>query len=212
LLRDASGFLDRGFRLLIEQGMLHEIGDSFGPPLYFPKEAFNDVWEKLREDQNLPFFMYSNAPYGAGWLKSALEQVNAAYEKLGIEPADFEDPNVEWEPIPLDRNDATLNTAIEKIDEVIEEVRTSNGYADTLPEERTFVLDKLSNLSARLKTEATISWMYVKEFGLMPLQQVIVRFGNAAVGVVASAAKDALAAWLRANTSKAIEWLLRQFF
>lgn len=144
------------------------------------------------------------------WLIEALRAVNDTYDQLGIKVSDFEPSEFDyWEPLPIDREEPHLRSAIEKLDEAIEQVRADNGYSSTVPEERAYVLEKLSALSKRLKTEATISWMYLNEFGLKPLGQLTKRFGKAAVGLAAVAARDSLLAWLKAFGAKALDFLMR---
>jgi hypothetical protein len=111
---------------------------------------------------------------------------------------------MQWEPLPLDRTDSKQQAANEALDNVVEELRQDNGYAATNPEEKAFVQDKLVAVTKRLKEDTHISWMYLREFAFKPLGIVIKRFGGAAIGIAAVAARESLVSWLK---SKGISFL-----
>lgn len=92
------------------------------------------------------------------------------------------------------------------MDQAIEKIESSNGYAAEVPGERQYVLESLKTASKTLKENAQIYWMQLKVFVLEPLSRVIKRFGNAAEGVAASAARDAIHDWLKTAFSKALDW------
>jgi hypothetical protein len=104
-----------------------------------------------------------------------------------------------WEPIPLDRADELQQKAIKALDQTIEELRGSNGYNVVNSDEKVFVHDKLAAVAKRLKDDSQISWMYLQEFAIKPLGIIIKRFGGAAIGIAAVAAKEALSTWLKSK-------------
>ncbi|WP_316205716.1 hypothetical protein [Bradyrhizobium sp. SZCCHNS1012] len=114
-----------------------------------------------------------------------------------------------WEPIPLDGSDEAQRRAVEKLDDVIEKLRGDNGYAATRPEEKTFILDKLSMAARRLKEDKQITWMYLNEFALKPLGALIQQFGKAAIGVAALVAKDSLLNWLKSKGFSILDGLVK---
>ena len=74
------------------------------------------------------------------WLNDALDQVAKERERLEVQDSDFDEPDYEWRPIPLDRDEPELQTAIRAVDEIVESVRTDNGYAANLGN---YILDAL---------------------------------------------------------------------
>jgi hypothetical protein len=75
------------------------------------------------------------------------------------------------------------------------------------PEERDYVLDRLSTLSKKLKEASSTSFAFVKRNGFEPLSILLKRFGPAAIGLVATAAKEALREWLRQKGITFLDWL-----
>ncbi|MDZ4366456.1 MAG: hypothetical protein U0987_05430 [Afipia sp.] len=122
---------------------------------------------------------------------STTKEINVVDERTKDES------EADWEPIPLNRDDTKLKDAISALDRVAEELRGDNGYATANPEEKAFVRDKLSAVTKRLKEETYISWMYLNEFAIKPLRILIDRFGGAAIGLAAVAAKEAIKDWLK---------------
>jgi hypothetical protein len=102
-----------------------------------------------------------------------------------------------WEPIPLDRDSSELRTVIQEIEKTADTVRSDNGYVSNHPHETKYVVDHLALAVKSLKEDAEISWMYLKEFVLAPLNIVIKRMGKAATGIVAASARAALTDWLK---------------
>jgi hypothetical protein len=200
--------LDRAIELLVQHKMITILRDDFGPSIFLLEEKWRDPWEALGDNANLPINRYRRAPERSSWLRSALQSVNETFDKLGIQADDFETPDSEWAPLPLNRDDPALNQAIARLDETIEEVRADNGYAITLPEERDYVLERLSSLANRLKHAAQVSYGYVVRNGLEPLATLIRRFSNAALETSASAARSALADWLKEQGVKILHHFL----
>lgn len=126
---------------------------------------------------------------------------------VGIQATDFDQPDREWEPIPLDLSEPELKVAIQAVDEVIELVRADNGYAATIPEERAFVLDGLSVLSTRLKTSETVSVPFIQTYGVDPFMKLVRRFGGTAIELLVAAAREALKEWLKKKGIGFLDWL-----
>jgi len=170
-LRRASPALDRAHRTLL----------SSANPLEFQKRH-----------------KYAMAGDGDQWLGEALLALDQQYEELQIKDEDFDDlPDREWEPLPIDRNDPDLKAVIEKIDDTHEQVRADNGYAAHLPEERAYIMDSLGMLAKKLKEASAISRPYIRRYAIEPLSLLIRRFGQAAIGLLATAAKEAFKEWLK---------------
>jgi hypothetical protein len=167
---------DVAIEWLRERGMIEIERGPFGPPIVRCSQHFRDLWKHLSTDRDFPLYRYLMVTNGDYWLHQALLDVERTWKQLGISDEDFDDPDREWEPLPLERDDPSLQHTIEVIDETIEDIRKDNGYAANLPEEREAVLDGLSSLNKRLKDGSSISLGYIKKFGIDPLGIVWRRF------------------------------------
>jgi hypothetical protein len=160
--------------------------------------SFFTTWTKLQEDKQYPFYKYALANDGDAWVRQALLGLDHQYQELEIKDEDFDDPPEEgWEPLPIDRDDPDLKSAIDKIDDTYEQVRADNGYAAHVPEERAYVMDSLEMVGRKLKEASAISLPYIRRYGIEPLSMLIRRFGPSAIGLLATAAKEALKEWLK---------------
>jgi hypothetical protein len=124
---------------LVDREMIVSFTDPFGPPIYSKGDIFESQWNDLCRAER-PFENAQRSGGAVRWTHEALGAVYREYMRLGIRASDFENPEREWEPIPLDRNDEALQTAIVSLDKTITEVEQSNGYASEHSEERNFVL------------------------------------------------------------------------
>ena len=180
--------------------------DSFGPPIVLATDGFSEAWAEL-SGTGPPFSNYSRASDPDTWLRSALQKLDQTYSSLGITDEDFAPRENEWQPIPLERENPQLRVVIETVDRTLEHVRGDNGYAANVPEERTYVLDNLAALAARLRSAASVSLPYLQKYGAEPLSILIRRFGSSALGIAATAAKEALKDWLKRKGINFLEWL-----
>lgn len=170
--------------------------DDFGPPQYKAGEGHEAYMDEQRANKASPTFKSEASSDSDRWLRSALSRVNQTYRQLGLTQADFENPEADWAPIPIERSNKALLEAEAAVDKTIEEVEKNNGYADQHPEERNFVLDNLKLLSAKFKTGTTTSVAYVKIHGLEALKKVANRFAGMTASQVANVAIQALLRWL----------------
>jgi hypothetical protein len=186
---------NRAIDWLVESNLISAFTDPFGPPVYLKDDTFDSRWNDLCRDQSP--FQNANASGDAGrWTYQALDSVYREYIKLGIRSSDFENPEREWAPIPLDRNSEALQAAVVSLDETITQVEQSNGYASEYPEERNFVLDNLRLLSQKLKSAGTVSVSYVRAHGLNVLKRVQDRFIDTSIGEGAKETTNAIVHWL----------------
>jgi hypothetical protein len=211
---------NRGISILAGYKMIEIVHDKFGPRLLRQTATFEDTFTALSKDEDSPFFKYMLVSYaGRGkWVEGALMSVQDWYVTLNILSQDLynidlaqkqkniEAPDDKWEPIPLDRSDEKLQAAIEQLDDIVEQLRSDNGYAATHPQEKTYVLDKLRAVTKRLKEDSHISVVYLSDFAVKPLTIVIKRFAKAAIGVVAEGAKAALIEWLKSKGVDLLNW------
>lgn len=206
--------LDCAIRWMIDQDLLGVIEDDFGPSLYLQTDQADAAWEAIEKQQNGPYFRYHLTPHSERslWLNLALGKINLEYSRLDLSLDDFDEEDIEWEPLPLDRADDKLLKSIEAIGETVEAVRKDNGYSATQPEEKAYILEGLSACYKKLKEAETVSVPYIKTYALEPLARLIRRFGPAAIGVSATLSKDALYSWLKAAGVKGLEYLWRAIF
>jgi hypothetical protein len=178
--------------------LIEILSDDFGPPIISRSQDFYNVWDELKKDKQYPFYKYALAGNGDRWTREALQALEQQYQSLEITDQDFDaPPEQEWEPLPVDRRDPDLKTAIEKLDETHEQICADNGYAAHVPEERAYIMDSLGLALRKLKEASTISLPYLRRYAIEPLSMLIRRFGPSAIGIIAAAAREALKEWLR---------------
>lgn len=200
---------DRAVDVLLQLKMIEVTTDDFGPPIFETSTTFSTTWHELKKDKTTPFYKHS---IDESWLRSALLEINREYDRLGIKENDFEKPELEWEPLPLDRNTSELQEVTKKLDEVIEHVRSDNGYGATLPEEKSYVLDSLTTTAQKLEKNDTISWGYLQKHAFEPLKTVLRRFKDSATGAIATGLRTALEAWVKSQGIEALNHLWKIFW
>jgi hypothetical protein len=204
-----SDILKRGIALAEDMGLIALKKASFGPPALVKTDQFEAIWLDLCANRN-PFDHYSAMRDGkVQWLWAALVDVNATSEELGITGRDFEEPDTEWTPIQLDRDDPAVKNAIDKLSSAGEEIRKDNGYAATFPEERDYVLDGLSRSVDKLKS-GTISAGYIRD-ALNKLTLVSKRFAGAALALVSTGAKQAIIDFVKSQGGELLRNLMHLF-
>jgi hypothetical protein len=191
--------LRQAVKYLIEKEIIQVHLDDFGPSIMQTNSDFDTCWKKLESDPQTPFSRYRQLgdKVATDWLYQALESVNEHYSRLAITESDFEFPNKDWEPIPLDRGDAQLTRALIALDDTIEGLRIDNGYAASVPEERDFVANELAEASTKLKNTTSTSSGFIKAKIMDPLSRLIGRFGKASLGLLAEAARQSFIEWLK---------------
>jgi hypothetical protein len=195
LLVDDFTIWNRAIDWLVESDMISAFTDPFGPPVYLKGDTFDSRWNDLCRSQS-PFENAEASGDPGRWTYQALDSAYREYIKLGIRSSDFDDPERDWAPIPLERNNEALQTAIVALDKTITEVEQSNGYASEHAEERNFVLDNLRMLSQRLKSAGTISVSYIRTHGLSVLKRVQDRFIDTSIGEGVRETTNAIVHWL----------------
>jgi hypothetical protein len=188
-----------------EAGLVLRHDDDFAPTSFSPAPAATEALKALAARFEV-FANYRRQSDETTWLNEAIKVINDRWERGQFR--DESEPDV-WEPLPVERESETFQNAAAALDEAIEAVRADNGYAASHPEERRYVLDHLSALAKRLREDAQLSWMYLKEFGFKPLGMVIERFGKAATGIVAAGAREALVAWVKERGGELLHWLFK---
>lgn len=203
-----SALFEAASKWLVSEGMLDLDNDDFGPSLYSAAPGIGDGWNRLIKDKTTPFYKFDLTGTDMSWLREALFNVNKAYKDLQITPDDFETLDDQWAPIPIERGDPDLESAIQAIDETLEKVLADNGYNVTFPEERNYIAEGLSSASKTLKQTTATSAPYLQKYVFEPLTLLIRRFKDAAIAVAASAAKEAIIEYLKKH---GVEWIARLF-
>jgi hypothetical protein len=208
LLRANMNLFEAGIKKLVQHGVLTVSADSFGPTLYKRTETFSRWWDSDAKQQYQIVSKIHSMADPKDWLRTAVRRVNETYHNLGIQDADFEldATEAEWEPIPLDRDDQRLKKVIDAVDSAVVAIEGDNGYPVVAPGEREYVVENLKRFQTILRESTQILWIQVKQYGLEPLTKVIKRFGEAATGVAAAAAKQALLDYLKRNFTKILDW------
>jgi hypothetical protein len=201
--------LEKAMQWLESKEMIEGLHDDFGPSVFRITITFHDKFQSLADDRGSIFYKYSAVSNERGWLKSALAKLNSEGDRLDVEDADFENPDSDWEPLPLDRANYNLKSAISALDEVIEKVRADNGYNSTLPEERNFVLEGLSVASRSLKESTSTSMPFLRKYAWEPLEILVHRFKDAAIAVAAAGAKEAILEFIKQFGVKLLEGLFK---
>jgi hypothetical protein len=146
------------------------------------------------------------------WIFKALTNINKTAWELHVSASDFVGAQVdEWSPIPIEQAAPSLQDAVAKLDDAIQQIEDSNGYAVQHTEERRYVLDGLKALSNTLKTAATVSVEYVRRNGLEMLKKVRDRFTGTLIDQSAKAAGDALMHWIKEKAPEVLGFLLNHW-
>ncbi|MEM8574518.1 MAG: hypothetical protein AAGF48_07770 [Pseudomonadota bacterium] len=202
LFREAIAILKKHNNIII-------VHDDFGPNVIDTNDSFLS-WFGSKQFNEVPLFKKFNVmKLSQNWLLNAINEVNKQYISLGFSSADFQEAIVEtdWEPIPIDRESPEVEKVETELDAAIEAIEGDNGYAVHHPAERDYALSQLKQFRKMLKTEAQIALLYVKNFAIDPLNRVIKRMGEAATGMAAAAARQAIVGWLKSLIGKAADWI-----
>jgi hypothetical protein len=183
---------------LKSRDMISIVTDDFGPDIYTVSQTGEAHFNYLSRDPKSPFGkMQLVAASAKGWLDPALRQVNIKFDELKVQAADFENPDAEWRPLPLEKSDAQREQVIEALDNVVQNIEQTNEYAEKLPEEKAHVIAGLTTLATTLRTATSTSLPFIKTYGLDPLAKLLKRFAGAALETTISVARLALTEWLK---------------
>ena len=200
-----DGLFESALNFLIEHGVIELDEDDYGPPILTIGATLNALSASNLADKDLKTVQryLKSRERKREWLEAALVNLKrdlrnreGPRSKDG-EQIEAEESGADWSPLPLDREDAALKQIAQATDALLEEVRANNGYGVEYGEEKRLVVDSLESFSRTIKEEATISWIYIREFAIKPVEILIRRFGVAAIGITAEAAKAAIKEWLK---------------
>jgi hypothetical protein len=198
-------FFEKAVAFLLDRGIIEAYNDLVAPQVLFLNGGFTSKLNNLTSDTRSPFRAYGRLVDPLPWLFEALDRTESIRQELGVEAADLEDSD-EWAPLELDRSEPELTAVIEAVDDTIEAVRGDNGYAQAMPQERSFVLDSLSAFLKTIKEAPATSMPYVKRFAIEPLSRLAKTFARTAWELTISAAKEAIKGWLKKHGQDWIEY------
>ncbi|WP_315735372.1 MULTISPECIES: hypothetical protein [unclassified Bradyrhizobium] len=201
---------DRAVAWLVKREMIKIKRDPFGPAIFSSSPEFDDVWNTLIQDEDLPFSTYEAAGRSNDWLVPALISLENHFVNLDIKVLDFENPDGEWAPIQLEEDDPTAKKAISSLENVIEEVRSDNGYSATHSQERDFALEGLQGTLNKLRSRI-VSAGYVK-IALERLGMLGKRFAGTIKEGTIAAARAALIDFAKAHFGDALNYVWKIFF
>jgi hypothetical protein len=201
---------ERAIAWLLERDMIKIKYDAFGPPIFSKGPSFQGMWDKLAEDDDLPFSSFVAAGEAADWLLSALHSLENHFVNLDMKEGDFENPDAEWTPIQIDAEDPTVNKAVTSLEEIIEEVRSDNGYNATHPQERDYVLEGLQGTLSKFRS-SYVSAGYVR-IAIERLGMLGRRFAGTVRDGAITAAKAALIEFAKKHFGDALNYLWKWLF
>ena len=98
-------------------------------------------------------------------------------------------------PCLFDRTDPNFEQAMEVSEKAIEAIEGDNGFAANLPDERNAIV-KIARGTLEAVRDGTPSIAQIKSGLLLPFRYIAHKFPEAAIGVAAKLAFEALKKWL----------------
>lgn len=196
---------DRAVAWLLARNMMKIKHDPFGPPVFTRSADFTKQWNELVKDEELPFSTYDAAGQSDDWLIPALHSLDNHFVNMGIKAEDFENPDAEWAPIEVDSDDPDVKKAVSSLEQIIEEVRSDNGYSATLPQERDFVLQGLQGTLDKFKS-SSVSAGYVR-IAIERLGMLARRFAGTIKETAIAGAKVALTEFAKKHFGDVLNYL-----
>ncbi len=180
-----------------------EHSDEFADSYFEISPQFDDLVSERENNSSTP--LAKTTIHGAGWMRSALKRIfnNETSEQLTASdiptianttiPEVFSDEA--WSPIPLERTGEKYESAVTETQKAYEEIKASNGYSQSEPEERDAVVwslgEGLKQIKEGLPTKDQVVSMLVK-----PFKYISEKFAGAAIGEAAKVAVKALIDWI----------------
>lgn len=187
---DNQVLLDAAIMQLIELEAIVPNTDPYGPVMYEILEP-HILSELAHTYSNSPFYKANR--YGISWIEKALKSINSGVVNENVDP-NFEISVEDWHPLPIDRGDEKYTQAIEATEEAIKAIEQDNGYAANEPDERNAILATSKGTLEAIK-EGKPTKEQVESGLLKSLKQVVKRFGDASVGIIAKKTIEAIWAW-----------------
>jgi hypothetical protein len=210
--RDEGGTLldrwmiwERAVGWLVARSMIKIKNDPFGPPIFSQGPDFEEQWNELLVDEELPFSTYQAAGKSNDWLIPALYSLESHFVNMDMKAEDFDNPDAEWTPIQIDGEEPGVKKAISSLEDIIEEVRSDNGYSSTHPHERDHILEGLQGTLDKFKS-SSISAGYVR-IAIERLGTLGRRFGGTLKEAAIAAARGALIEFAKKHFGELLSYL-----
>ena len=193
---ESGALLNAAIKLLVAENLITLELDDFAPELIIPSDSLPQELIDL-SDLGVLYDRYRRA--GAkrdAWLRDGLDQIYRESRRLNIKDSDYDNPEAEWSPITVDRDQPETQALINAVEDAAEKLRADNGYAATKPAERDYVVDGLALFLKRIKESAVVSIPYVRQYAIAPLSKAAKSLGRSATGVAVDVARTELKNWL----------------
>ena len=102
-----------------------------------------------------------------------------------------------WEPLKIDRQSSDAESAITATEKALQTISQDNGYAANDPDERNQIVETLRYGLDKLRNNSLLYRFQFEAFVWQPLNRIAKKFKDTAMGISASAAKEALKEWLK---------------
>jgi hypothetical protein len=195
---------EEALRLLEKHDAIEIIDDHFGPSLWKQGKGYEEL-EKMLEDSHVSPF-HKARKYGdrRRWLLVALKRLNETAFDLNITSADFEGETIdEWEPIAIDQGHASVQEAVQKLQDTTTAIEQDNGYAATYPQERDQVVHDLKGGLEKFKSDA-ISVAWVRRT-VEALKRAAIRFANTTKAQMIDGSLAAIKEVIKVHAQAALE-------
>jgi hypothetical protein len=193
---DNDKLLDAALKQLAGEGLIELEEADFGDAIILQAGDLHSTLEQLAEPKGAYRTFFRAGQHRERWLFTALDKVKSEAIRLDIQDSDFDNPEADWSPIPIDRDQPETKAVIAAVEDAAEKLRSDNGYAATKPAERQYVMDGLSMFLKRMKESGTVSIPYIRQYAIDPLTKAFKSLGRSATGLVVEVARAEIKAWL----------------
>jgi hypothetical protein len=205
---EPGSLLDAAISLLVEEKVFTLEVDDFAPELIIQENGIDDLLD-IEWGGNFAKLWAKYQRAGSKreqWIRDALDKIIREKIRLGVTKEDFNRPDAEWKPIPIDRRQAEVQDVIKAVEEATEKLQGDNGYAANQPEERAYVLGGLNSFKAEIKESSTTSVPFIRAYAMEPIARGLKTLGKSASGILLEVLKAKIRAWLTTQMNWPFDW------
>lgn len=182
-IRKGLSIAKAALREFVSIGIIEEIDDPFAGTHYIMVRPPDGVEEKLLDKSKVLASYLKLGDGGSYWLAKAFKGIESSKDSpLKTEISPQEDT---WEPLPLDRNEPAVITAIDGAKKAIEGIRADNGFAVEHPSEReSLVAHAEATVTSAINGKVTKS--QIKENFIKAGRWLAEKFSGTAIGALGS--------------------------